>query len=282
MGKGVASDRHPSNTASARSTALKDADVAMVIGARLNWILHFGEAPKWNPNARFVQVDISPEEIGQERSHGDPGSLVSLSSDNLRQRLRPHRTHPLSPLPHKTQAASSTSLKTQTRWIYHAPSFRLLPTPTARRGTYATIGVGMGYAIAAHAAYNDSAGQATSGPAQRKKIVCLERDSAFRFSAMEVETIWRYGMDGLIYVMNNRGVYHGNSDNADEWLKMREQTQNGEQGGLRSMSLGCYEKIAEGCGVVGKAYLVSTPEDLERGDGARVQRTGYYGYQWLD
>lgn len=42
MGKGILPDSHPLNTASARSTALKGADVVLILGARLNWILHFG------------------------------------------------------------------------------------------------------------------------------------------------------------------------------------------------------------------------------------------------
>lgn len=43
MGKGVAPDSHPLNVASARSAALKGADVVLLLGARLNWILHFGQ-----------------------------------------------------------------------------------------------------------------------------------------------------------------------------------------------------------------------------------------------
>jgi 2-hydroxyacyl-CoA lyase 1 len=73
MGKGILPDSHPQNTASARSTALKEADVVLVLGARLNWILHFGAAPKWNPNAVFIQVDISPEEIGKNTGSAEFG-----------------------------------------------------------------------------------------------------------------------------------------------------------------------------------------------------------------
>ncbi|KAJ9648335.1 hypothetical protein H2199_001189 [Coniosporium tulheliwenetii] len=119
-------------------------------------------------------------------------------------------------------------------------------------GTYATMGVGLGYTIAAHEAYNasPSSPEAVSGPKPgRKKIVALEGDSAFGFSAMEVETMARYQMDVLIFVMNNGGVYHGDSDSAEEWLER----QGGSGGkGLRSTSLGWevrYEKIAEAWGV---------------------------------
>jgi 2-hydroxyacyl-CoA lyase 1 len=69
MGKGVLADSHPLNAASARSAALLGADVVLVLGARLNWILHYGESPKWGPNVKIIQVDISAEELG--RNNGD-------------------------------------------------------------------------------------------------------------------------------------------------------------------------------------------------------------------
>ena len=134
-------------------------------------------------------------------------------------------------------------------------------------GTYATMGVGLGYAIAAHCAYNLASPEAKSGPQSRhKKIVCLEGDSAFGFSMAEVETMARYGMDILIFVVNNGGIYHGDSADSDTWLqKQRNTIQGNTIGGLRSSSLGWevgYEKVAEMCG--GKGYLVRTPEELAK------------------
>lgn len=134
-------------------------------------------------------------------------------------------------------------------------------------GTYATMGVGLGYAIAAHCAYNLPSPEALAGPqSDHKKIVCLEGDSAFGFSLAEVETMARYGMDILIFVVNNGGVYHGDSADSDAWLQKQKNTINGKlQGGLRSSSLGWevgYEKIAEMCGGIG--YLVRTPEELAK------------------
>ena len=79
-GKGIIPDSHPLNTSSARSTALKHADVALVLGARLNWIFHHGEAPKWNPNVKIIQVDISAEELG--KNGGDP-NLAILGDINI-------------------------------------------------------------------------------------------------------------------------------------------------------------------------------------------------------
>ena len=49
MAKGLLPDDHPQSAATARSLALKRADVVMLVGARLNWLLGHGDAPQWNP-----------------------------------------------------------------------------------------------------------------------------------------------------------------------------------------------------------------------------------------
>uniref|UniRef100_A0A4W2DIV1 2-hydroxyacyl-CoA lyase n=1 Tax=Bos indicus x Bos taurus TaxID=30522 RepID=A0A4W2DIV1_BOBOX len=64
MGKGVIRDNHPNCVAAARSRALQFADVIVLLGARLNWILHFGLPPRYQPDVKFIQVDICAEELG--------------------------------------------------------------------------------------------------------------------------------------------------------------------------------------------------------------------------
>lgn len=134
-------------------------------------------------------------------------------------------------------------------------------------GTYATMGVGLGYAIAAYAAYNlPSQGEPGSGVSRPKKIVALEGDSAFGFSGMEVETMARNKMPILIFVMNNSGIYHGDVVSGEEWSSLRDQTgrgdtaaTDGKKKGLRSSSLwweARYKKMAEICG--GKGWFVRT------------------------
>ena len=60
MAKGLLPDNHPQSVAAARSLALREADVVMLVGARLNWLLGHGESPQWNPDAQFIQIDIEP------------------------------------------------------------------------------------------------------------------------------------------------------------------------------------------------------------------------------
>lgn len=144
-------------------------------------------------------------------------------------------------------------------------------------GTHATMGVGMGYAIAAHVAYNglgSQPGEAQVGPSglqgDRKKIICLEGDSAFGFSAMEVETMARYGMDVLIFVINNGGVYHGDADDQHSWEELQQSTLSARAAsaegskGLRSTSLSfgtSYQNVATMVGGLG--LEVRTIEEIE-------------------
>ena len=64
MGKGVLPDSDPHNVIAARSFALKAADVVVIAGARLNWILHFGQPPRFAEGVKVIQVDICAEAMG--------------------------------------------------------------------------------------------------------------------------------------------------------------------------------------------------------------------------
>ena len=82
MAKGLLPDDHPQSAATARSFAIGQADVVMVIGARLNWLLGHGRSPHWSATAQFVQVDISPTEIDSNRAIAAPvvGDIKSAMS----------------------------------------------------------------------------------------------------------------------------------------------------------------------------------------------------------
>lgn len=313
MGKGVLPDSHPLNVSSARSAALKNADVVLLLGARLNWILHFGEEPKWSANVKLIQVDSSAEEIGHNNySNPEQGLIgdIKVVTAQLTTALHgwtydldlPYMATAIRPSKEKNEINAAKAAKRHSEPLNYHRVFDVIkqtlhalsPTeegnivyvsegantmdisrsifaveyPRLRldAGTYATMGVGLGYAIAAHCAYNlpDPEGEAGVSRTTRKKIVCLEGDSAFGFSMAEVETMARYRMDALIFVLNNGGIYHGDCAESDEWLRLQTATSDGfVKGGLRSTSLGWnvgYEKMAEMCG--GKGFLVRTAEEL--------------------
>src|SRR5467141_2400161 len=83
MAKGLLPDTHPQCAGAARSTVLKDSDVVMLIGARLNWLLSHGKGKTWgDAPKKFIQIDIEPREMDSNVEIvapvvGDIGSCVS-------------------------------------------------------------------------------------------------------------------------------------------------------------------------------------------------------------
>src|SRR5437879_13027133 len=74
MAKGLLPDLHPQCAGAARSTVLKDADVVMLVGARLNWLLSHGKGKAWGDQPKkFIQVDIEPKEMASNVEIAAPG-----------------------------------------------------------------------------------------------------------------------------------------------------------------------------------------------------------------
>lgn len=119
MGKGVVPDSHALNTSSARSAALKNADLLLLLGARPNWILHFGQAPKYRPDVKIIQVDISPEELGRANSQGEPALSmfgdIGLVVDQLRAELDDWKAFPDSQIAANPTTISPSYLNTLAR-----------------------------------------------------------------------------------------------------------------------------------------------------------------------
>lgn len=241
MGKGVVADDHPQCVASARSRALLEADVVLLLGARLNWILHFGKPPRYAADAKFIHVEICPEEF-----HNSVNSSVALFGDikavcnqligALPGRLVPPNAAWWKRLQEKSQANVETNMAmakdTSEPLNYYAvlqhlheliPSDSIIVSEGANTmdigrtlllnkfprhrldaGTFGTMGVGLGFAIAAALWVRDYA--------PGKKVICVEGDSAFGFSGMEVETIHRYKLPIVIVIVNNNGIYGGLDD----------------------------------------------------------------------
>ncbi|GME79255.1 unnamed protein product [[Candida] boidinii] len=83
MGKGVVPDSSEFNVSSARSDALRHADVIILAGARLNWMLHHGDFPKFKKNVKFIQIDLDSDEFGDNSNdslkyglYGDIGLTI--------------------------------------------------------------------------------------------------------------------------------------------------------------------------------------------------------------
>ncbi|CAG8599083.1 12893_t:CDS:2, partial [Acaulospora colombiana] len=281
MGKGVISDTHPLCVAAARSKAIADADVVLLLGARLNWMLHFGLPPKFNDSVKFIQVDIFPEEhFNNSRIHVAllghlplvvsqllsifPLSFKYPSTSNYLQSLKQQITKnvnsnnkkfedttiPMSyhrafweikkRLPSKDVVFVSEGANTMdiARSIFdvHEPRCRL------DAGTLATMGVGMGFAIAARVYYPN------------KRVVGIVGDSAFGFSAMEIETAVRANLPLIIIIINNNGIYHGLDTQAYNITPVNNLPSTALLPDIR------YDLIADATG--GKGYFVRTPKEL--------------------
>src|SRR5579863_9215852 len=278
MAKGLLSDMHPQCAGAARSTVLKDSDVVLAIGARLNWLLSHGKGKTWGDAAKkFIHIDIEPREMDSNVEIaaplvGDIGSCVAaliegmggtwpkppaewMSSvqakreDNVA-KMAPRLMNNNSPMDyHGALGALRTVIKERPDTILVNEGANTLdlargvidiykPRKRLDVGTWGIMGVGMGQAIAAAV----ETGQ---------RVLAIEGDSAFGFCGMEVETICRYQLPVCIVVFNNNGIYRGTDVNPG-----------GSDPATTVFVKGaCYEKIIEAFG--GAGVQAETPDALK-------------------
>jgi oxalyl-CoA decarboxylase len=244
MAKGLLPDNHAQSAATARSLALRRADVVLLVGARLNWLLGHGDAPQWNPHAKFIQIDIEAGEMDSNQPIaaplvGDIGSVmqglversklgqISTSaqwraelSDKAAQnvakmadRLAAARVaHPMKFL--GALQAIRDVLQDNSRVCLVNEGANALDLTRNTIGMYrprrrldsGTWGVmGIGMGYAIAAAVE------TGEP-----VVAIEGDSAFGFSGMELETICRYKLPIVTVILNNGGVYRGDETSGSD------------------------------------------------------------------
>jgi oxalyl-CoA decarboxylase len=242
MAKGILPDTHPQCAGAARSTVLKDSDVVMLIGARLNWLLSHGKGKTWGEphSKKFVQIDIEPREMDSNVEIvaplvGDIGSCVSAllgsidgkwpappvgwigavrsKRDENIAKMAPRLMKNSAPMDyHSALGALRTVIKERPDAILVNEGANTLDLARGvidmyqprKRLDVGTWGVmGIGMGFAVGAAIETG-----------KPVLALEGDSAFGFSGMEVETICRYGLPVCIVVFNNDGIYRGTDVNA--------------------------------------------------------------------
>jgi len=240
MAKGLLPDTHRQCAGAARSTVLKDADVVMMVGARLNWLLSHGKGKTWgDAPKKFIQIDIEPKEMDSNVEIaapvvGDIGSCVSALSNGMGgnwpappadwvktvtakreenvAKMAPRLMNNNSPMDyHGALGVLRTIVKERPDAILVNEGANTLdlargiidvyqPRKRIDVGTWGIMGIGMGYAIAA---------AVETG----KPVLAVEGDSAFGFSGMEIETVCRYNLPVCIVVFNNDGIYRGTDVN---------------------------------------------------------------------
>ena len=278
MAKGLLPDNHPQSASAARSFVLAEADVVLLIGARLNWLLAHGKGKTWGKEPKkFIQIDISPTEVDsnvpiEAPVIGDIGSCVSALVSGIASVSKPSpewlgaiadkkeknmskmaETLAKNPSPMNFHSALRTIrdvLKTRpdvnlvneganTLDFCRAIVDMYQPRKRFDSGTWGIMGIGMGYSIGA---------AVTSG----LPVVAVEGDSAFGFSGMEIETICRYKLPVTVVVFNNNGVYRGTDVNP---------TGGSDVAPTVFVKNARYDKMMEAFGGVG--YNVTTPQELE-------------------
>lgn len=276
MAKGLVPDNHPLCASAARSLALSRADVVLLIGARLNWLLHHGESPQWSATAQFVQIDVEPTEFDSNQPiavplAGDIASTVEALNRTLDARpvnCPPEWRDELAARRELNAASMNARLDEDPRpmrfynalkpirdFIRANPHVYLVneganaldvtrnvvemavPRHRLDSGTWGVMGIGLGYAIAAAVE--------TGQP-----VIAVEGDSAFGFSVMEIETICRYGLPVIVVVLNNGGVYRGDEVNPLD-----------DAPAPTVLSAGArHERLIEAFG--GSGYHVESPDEL--------------------
>jgi 2-hydroxyacyl-CoA lyase 1 len=277
MGKGVVADDHPLSVGAARSHALKEADLIMVLGARLNWIMHFGLAPRFNPDVRLIQLDISAEQlstnvptevglVGDGKAvmaqlnaaiDADPWSYpadtpwrrsIAEKIETNRVTMESMAADDSTPMNYYRafrdikeaipRDAIIVSEGANTMDIGRTQLNNYEPRTRLDAGSYGTMGVGFGFAVAASVVQKD------------RPVVSVSGDSAFGFSGMELETICRHNLPITTIVLNNGGIGGGFEDwPADQPLPPSALSRTAR-----------YEKVCEAFG--GQGFYVEDPADL--------------------
>jgi oxalyl-CoA decarboxylase len=240
MAKGLLPDTHPQSAGAARSLVLKESDVVMLIGARLNWLLSHGKGKAWGAAPKkYVHIDIEPKEMDSNVEIaapvvGDIGSCVEALLEGMGKDWAPPPADWTGSVRDKVEsnvARMAPKLQNNNVPMDYQGALGALRTIIAERpeailvnegantldfarsiidmyqprkrldvGTWGVMGVGMGTAIAAAVE--------TGHP-----VLAVEGDSAFGFSGMEVETICRYNLPICVVVFNNGGIYRGTDVN---------------------------------------------------------------------
>lgn len=282
MAKGLMPDKGPLSALSCRSDIMEKADVVLIVGARLNWMLSFGRG-KWNPDTKFIQLDVEPQEIDVNvpvaapvvgdiclsldailaalegrKMQADPTWVTSLQAETkvknekFAKRLADAAT--VSPMNHwSALSAIKPILESNPDIILVNEGANTLddtrdavdmslPRHRIDCATWAIMGMGMGSAVGAAVATG-------------KQVVAMEGDSAFGFSGMDFATICRFKLPVTVVIFNNGGIYNniGVNPSTDPAIE--------HDPAPTTLDLNArYNKIGEAFGAAN--YYVTTPEEL--------------------
>src|SRR5881396_3508056 len=285
MAKGLLPDTHEQSAAAARSYVLPEADVVLLVGARLNWLLSHGKGKTWGGKGhkdwggqKFIQIDISPQEADSNVRIdapvvGDIGSSVSAflneiksgwakpSAEWLRaiaERKDKNIAKMAETLAKDPRPMNFHSALAVVRDIIKANPDACLVNEGANALDFTRsivdmykprkrLDVGTWGVMGIGMGFSVAAAVVSGLP-----VIAIEGDSAFGFSGMEVETLCRYNLPVCVVVFNNNGVYRGTDVNP-----------NGRDPAPTVFVKGArYDKLIEAFGGVG--VHATTPAELRK------------------
>lgn len=280
MAKGLMPDAGPLSALSCRKTIMEKSDVVIMIGARLNWLLSFGHG-KWNPDTKFVHIDVEPREMdvnvptaapvvgdmglaldailaGLEGKtmKADPQWVASLQAETKVKAVkfadRLTGAKDMMPMHHWTalgvikpilEANPDVILVNEgANTLDDTRDAVNMSLPRHRIDCATWAIMGMGMGSCVGAAV-----------ATGKSVVAVEGDSAFGFSGMDFSTICRYNLPVTVVILNNGGIYNGVGVNMSN---------DGDPAPTTLNINARYDKLGEAFGA--QSYYVTTPADLQK------------------
>lgn len=231
QGRGVLPEDHPLCPVHARSVAFAETDCVLVVGTRLNWIVHHLLPPRFAEDVRVLQVDVDPMAIGRGRPVdvglvGDAAAVCRQLREAIAERRPPDEwatwARRLQAVAAERRRRQEEAMATDQVPVHPLRLCRevrdLLPRdavlvvdgheilnfarqsiPThvlGRRlnsGTFAHMGVGLPYALGARVAAPDAI------------VVALVGDGSLGTSVMELDTAVRHHLRVVVVVSNNGG-----------------------------------------------------------------------------
>jgi len=287
MAKGILPDNHDQSAAAARSYVLPEADVVLLIGARLNWLLSHGKGKTWGGKdakswggQRFIQMDISPTEMDSNvridapvvgdigscvsallaamgNSWGKPSAewLAAIAERKTKNIAKMAETLAKDPSPMNFHSALNV-----VRDIVKANPDAMLVNEGANALDFTRSIVDMykprkRLDVGTWGVMGIGMGFAVAAAVESgQPVIAIEGDSAFGFSGMEVETICRYNLPVCVVIFNNNGVYRGTDKNLSGGSDVAPTV---------FVKDSRYEKLMEAFGGVG--VYATTPAELRKG-----------------
>ncbi|WP_274426480.1 oxalyl-CoA decarboxylase [Chelativorans sp. YIM 93263] len=281
MAKGLLPDVHPQSAGAARSTVLKDSDVVLLVGARLNWLLSHGKGKSWGEpgSKKIIQVDIEPKEMDSNVEIaapvvGDIGSCISALLDGLGENWPTPPAEWIEQISAKKEqniAKMALRLKKNSVPMDFHGALGALRTIIKERPDAILVNEGANTLdlargiidmyqprkrldVGTWGVMGIGMGSAIAATIETgKPVLAVEGDSAFGFCGMEIETICRYNLPVCTVIFNNNGIYRGTDVNPSGGPDVAPTV---------FVKDARYDKMMEAFGGVG--VNVTTPDELYR------------------